>query len=846
MFSHYFAVAMRSIRSTPLASLINLLTLAVGLVCFVTAYSFVAFWDAAEQHFPKAPDIHVLTGGLGDRGGWAPRDRARVPAVAAEFLRTDYPAVKLARATVIDPELTVAADGRAERSFGVAVDPEFLEMFDLPFVAGDPRSALASPRSVVITRDFAARLFGPTEPIGKTVVIANALDATVTAVVGAIPEPSHLGHSTNAALPFDLLASRDVLDALRVRPVPPQFSWRSPDTFVYLYLPPSGNLTADALDAQLDEFVARHVPAETRRDFGYSFRLAPVSKLLTDNGDFFDTGLSFATVLLLLSGLVLGVACVNYANLATARAARRVREIGVRKALGASPAQIAVQSLHEAAGFTAAALLVALAAFAAAQPFVKRMLGAELGATFFANLGVWPTLAALVAVVTLAAGAYPALVLSRVRPLSAISAGRTRFGSALFSTLLVGTQFAVASFLLIAVTVISLQNAAMRRTALRAIEDPLVVIDNPIRQTKVSPETLRQRLGAVPQVRGVTEIQVPPWDAVFSAYIAASADPTAPLRMIETRTVGFDFFELFNVPLVAGRTFDREHAEDLPAPAPASPSAAQPAEDAGPASDRPPDAPPSVSILVDRQFVADLGLGAPEEAIDKLVYQPSAPIPGGAALQRGAPPSRIVGVVETRSFSFLKRPTNQGVIYRASTDLGLTVARVSAADLGAALEGIDATWRDLAPNVAMSRHFLDETFERAYAQYTRVNKLFAVLATMAFGICVAGLFGMAIFVAGRRRREIGVRKTLGASTPRMVALLLGAFAKPVIVANLLAWPAGYFAARVYLSQFGQPIVLTPWPFVLSAAITLAIACLAVAGQAVRAARTTPAEVLRQE
>jgi putative ABC transport system permease protein len=401
---------------------------------------------------------------------------------------------------------------------------------------------------------------------------------------------------------------------------------------------------------------------------------------------------------------------------------------------------------------------------------------------------------------------------------------------------------------LIAVTVISMQNAAMRRTALRAIEDPLVVIDNPTLQTKVSAETLRQRLGAVAQVRAVTEIQFAPWDFVSGAYVAASPDPTAPRLTVDRRTVGFDFFEVFNVPLLAGRTFDREHAEDLPAPAPApaSPSAAQPAQDARPGSDGPPDAPPPVSIIVDRQFVADLGLGAPEDAIDKLVYRPATPIPGAAALQRGAPPWRIVGVVETRSFSFVKRPTSQGVIYTASTNLGVTVARVSAADLGAALEGIDSAWRDLAPNVAISRHFLDEVFERAYAQYTRVNRLFAVLATMAFGICVAGLFGMAIFVAGRRRREIGVRKTLGASTARMVALLLGAFAKPVVIANLLAWPAGYFAARVYLNQFGQSIELTLWPFVMSAAITLMIACLAVAGQTVRAARTTPAEVLRQE
>src|SRR5262249_2258609 len=156
----------------------------------------------------------------------------------------------------------------------------------------------------------------------------------------------------------------------------------------------------------------------------------------------------------------------------------------------------------------------------------------------------------------------------------------------------------------------------------------------------------------------------------------------------------------------------------------------------------------------------------------------------------------------------------------------------------AGLKGVDAAWRELAPNVAVNRRFLDEVFEGAYAQYLRINQLFAVLAVMAFVICVAGLFGMAIFVAGRRRREIGVRKTLGASTPRMVTLLLMSFSKPVVVANVIAWAGGYFAARVYLNQFSESIALTPWPFLLSLAITLAIACLAVLGQTVRAARTT--------
>jgi putative ABC transport system permease protein len=859
MLSHYLAVALRNIRGAPFASVVSLLTLSVGLVCFVTAYAFVTFWGTAEQHFPKAKDIYVLALSMKNRdskSGFAfLNNSTAVPDVAAEFLKSDYPAItKIARAVVIDRKTMIASGGRAERLFGVAVDPEFLDMFDLPFIAGDPHSALASPRSLVLTRDAAVRLFGSDNPIGKAVVIGNSVDATVTGVVDAIPEPSHLGHSANARLPFDLLASRDIYDSLGRGgpfgggPIPESLAWTLIGTIVYLYLPPSGGLSADALSAKLGDFVERHVPAETLKNQSYSFSLEPVKDLLKGSGDFFGSGLSFSAALLLLGGLVLGVACVNYANLATARAARRVREIGVRKALGASPTQIAVQNLFEAGALTLTALAVALVAFVLVQPLIKGLLGAEVGPNFFSHLAAWPSLGAIVIAVALAAGAYPAFVLSRVRPMSAIATARGQLGSALFSTLLVGAQFAVASFLLIAVTVISMQNAEMRRTALKGLTDPLVVIDNPARQTKVSAATLRERLEALPQVRGVTELRSTPWEFLMMTNVAESADPTAPQRGLEVRQVGFDFFRVFDVPLLAGRVFDREHAEDLPRAGPPGPLGAAP----GPAPAAPPkpsaaadasNPPPPTNIIVEASVVATLNLGTPEQAIDKLIYRPAPPIPGA----KPQPPMRIIGVVENRAFSFFKTPLKTfGAMYSLQPDLDVTVARVAATDIAGGLKGIDAVWKQLAPNVAISRRFLDDIFEEAYAYNVRINELFGFLAVTAFAICVAGLFGMATFVASRRRREIGVRKTLGGSTRQMVALLLAGFTRPVLIANLIAWPAGYLAARRYLNQFPQSIDLTLWPFLMSVAITVAIAWLAVVGQTVRAARTAPGEVLRHE
>jgi putative ABC transport system permease protein len=838
VFAHYFDVALRNIRRAPFASAVSVVTLAVGLVCFVTAYAFVTFWAAADQHFRNADAIHVLTLTVRQHdanAGTGLQNATRVPDIAAEFLKADFPAIhKIARAAVIDRATMVASDGRAERLFGVAVDPTFLEIFDLPFVVGDAQLALAAPRSAVLTREAAARLFGADDAIGKTLVIGNSIDATVTGVVDAIPEPSHMGRSASAALPFDLLTSRDVLDALRANPGAPAGrempGWFNLGSIVYLHLPAAGGLSADALVAQLDDFVARHVPADMLRTMDYRFSLAPVGTLLRGTDDFFDTGVSFSSALLLLGGLVLGVACVNYANLATARAVRRVREVGVRKTLGASPRQVALQSLFEAGALAAAALVAAVAAFALVQPFVKALLGAELAAHFFSSLRVWPALGLLVLGVTLAAGVYPAFALSRLQPSTALAAAQARLGSPLFAKLLVGTQFGIASFLLIAVTVISLQNADMRRSALNALEDPLVIVENPARQTHVAAQTLRERLSAVPQVRAVTEFMSTPWESLLITTIATSEDPTGPQRTAVTRQVGFDFFEVFAVPVIAGRGFDREHAEDLPrAPTPGTQPPAEP--------------PPPTSVVVDRSFVRNLDLGTPEQAVEQLVHRPTPPLPGW----RRQPPLRIIGVVEDRSFSFFKLPSSTvGAMYLLQTELGFTVARVAAGDLDGALAGIDAEWRRLAPNVAIRRRFLDEIFERAYSQYVRMNQLFGALAVMAFAICVAGLFGMATFVAGRRRREIGIRKTLGGHTAQMIALLLGSFSKPVLVANLIAWPAGYLAARAYLNQFSESIELTVWPFVASLAITVAVAWLAVLGQTLRAARTTPAEVLRHE
>ena len=852
MLAHYLGVAARSIRRAPAAFAINVLTLSLGLVSFLTAFAYVAYWDRADRHFANIDRTYVLTMQHVQRDspfaslmyqGFSPY----VPEQAAEYLRADYPAIeKIARAVPIDWKEMVAAEDRSARLFAVAVDPEFLDLFPLRFTAGDAGTALRSPGSVVLTSDAARKLFGDADAVGRHVILANAIEATVVGVLAAVREPSHLGRSTLATFPFDLLASYDLLDAEHAVTQSPQTRkfmaglwFRGVNGLTYLRLPERG-LTADSLIAQLEGFAARHIPPDALQSGSFGFRVMPVRELLVER-DFQHTGLSFGTTLLALGALVLGVACLNYANLATARAARRAGEIGVRKALGAAPRQIVAQSLLEAGLLTAASLATAVVVFLVSGPLIEYLLRVDLAPTLFDGSAIWPFLAAVLVGVTLAAGFYPAAVLARVRPASAIGSSDLRLGSKLFSTLLVAIQFAVASAFLLAVAILWLQNAELERTGLGLSEDPLVVIENPIRITKVDPATLRSELARLPQVKGVTEVSFMPWEATAFTALSDSPDPAGALRRVLTRRVGEDFFAVFGIKLIAGRVLGGEHAEDFP-PAPPSSPAATTAEDAGGGATAPQRTTPSpeVNIVAERSFVDVFGLGTPEEAVGKAIYMP--PTNG----VKVAVTYRVVGVVEDRVFSVRGFDGTHASFYALSRDLGVTVARLERRAITVGLDAIDARWHALAPNVPVTRRFLDDVFNHEFEFYLRLNRLFELLAAMALAISIAGLFGMATLIAARRRREVGVRKVFGATTAQMIGLLLTGFSKPVVIANLAIWPLVFFGARVYVRQFLQPIALTPVPFVASLLVTLAIAWLAVGVQTWRTARRSPAAVLRHE
>lgn len=827
MLSHYATVSARNLRKTPVSALVNVLTLSLGLVCFISTYAVVRHWTKVDAQFAKADRTYVITSSLEFNDGEIRSGVfARTTEYHAKYLETDFPALETVVRAYGFPDVSASTGERGLRLYRMIVDADFFDIFDLPFVAGDPHEAVRQPRSVVLTQETATRLFGDEDPMGKTVTLANHIDTTVTGIVETIPESSHLSQ-------VDFFTSWDIRRALQLARNPnapePRENWFGGYICTtYAVLPADGSLSESEFLRGLEGFTARRVSPEELGSSNFEVSAIPLSQITVTslNNSLFGGAsgyLSVTTLLLGLGGLILVIACVNYANLATARAIARAKDAGLRKVVGATRGQIAGQYLFESGLLVTAAGVVAALLMGLVAPALKAMAEIDIVPTVLSSVEFYLFLVLMLGVVTLVAGAYPALVLSGARPLDALRLGGLRSGPKRLSRVLVGVQFSAASFLLMAVIVMYSQNIDLRKTGLGLTSDPLLVIDNASALTGVESETLRNELSNIPQISGVTEAGSVPWmSGIAVQTIARSPEVSAAGRSVFPNWVGYDFFSVFGMQTLAGRVFDRDHA-DLPPEW----------------SKRDPDSP--FHIVADSGVIEELGFESPEAAVDQIVYYPANP-GGGIDV---AQPLQIIGVVESQPMH-LQGAGSSSNFFFLGQNFENQIARLSAADVPGALAAIDAMWQRISPLMPRSRRFMDDIFNESYATFGKINQSFATLALMALFISMVGLLGMAIQVANRRVHEIGVRKTLGATNGQVVRMLLTDFGKPVIIANVIAWPLAYLAAQAYLNLFMHRIPLTPTPFVVSLILTLLIAGLAVAGQALRAARVRPAEVLSCE
>jgi putative ABC transport system permease protein len=430
----------------------------------------------------------------------------------------------------------------------------------------------------------------------------------------------------------------------------------------------------------------------------------------------------------------------------------------------------------------------------------------------------WFFLVGLLAVVTVAAGAYPAFILSQSQPIQATRLGRSATGRPLLRAVLVGVQFAAASFLVFAVVVLVTQRESLRETLLGRFEDPYVgfFVSPPL-----NPEVLTTEFTRSPAIKAAASMWQPPFAAARQKNELARSQDTGVSKVnVDAMLVGNDYFALMEVPVLAGRVFARDRADD------STPSTA--AEFAARANRPSP-------VVLDRVAAHALGWASPADAIGQIVYAP-----GGDARE-------VVGVVESVPLS-IRASGGTGVIYAFGPQMSnYWVVRIDKNSVAEGTAQIDAVLRKLAPDrPPPERLFLDEVFAAAYGTFALTQRVLTTLGLLALAIAAVGLFGMASFMTSRRTREVGIRKTQGAKPGDILRQFLWDYSKPAFVANLAAFPLAFVAASRYLDLFASRITVTPFPFVVALLATLLLAAMAVSAFVLRAARLRPAEALRQE
>jgi putative ABC transport system permease protein len=822
MLSHYLLTLYRSLTRHRLYAAINVLGLAVGIAVFLVLFLDVRFETSFERWIPGVDHLYTTR----TSGGAFPAMTATEGALLDD-LHHDFPKLEGARALNIQARIVQTDHINTEGVY--SVDPTFFRLIDLPFTAGDKVHALDRPDNILISQKKAKLYFGDANPIGQRLNLKfdNADHAyRVAAVLKDAPA------ATDADLHFDMLV-----------PLTPQMIaanpyWRGKlvlqaKTFLRLKTP--GEVKAVGQDIERLLSPNASDPKDEQSMIPH-FHLFPVLALHLAE----PAAAARVAALGAVGLLTLLLAAVNYVNLATARAAVRAREVAIRKVMGATGGALLIQFTAEALAMAALSALIGLALCELTLPLVNAAGGLDLKIVYAGKDSILPAVICGVLAVGLGAGVYPALVLTRFQPALVLASVRTPGGGRGASRVregLVLVQFAIAIAFTIAAAVIVSQIAYLRRADLGFQREGLLVSSN-FDDENISAAQRASLLTAwrgVPGVVGATMADIAPGVDKMTRVMTAAAfdDPNRHLNLYMV-SVAQDFFQVYRIHLLAGRLLDPAHGGDFlttpkqsPWPTPAELGAAEKAMQAQP--------PPN--IVINLTAAKALGFHQPRDAIGKRL--------GGSSSDRGITIVGVIADIRLRDPHAQVTPTDYDGEAGDITP-AVAVVRYSDADPKLVLARLRMVWSRIVPNVPFDMAPDQTTLETYYRSDDRNGRLLTTVSILAVLIGCVGLYGLASFNTARRVKEIGIRKTLGASTSDILKLLIGQFLRPVVLANLIAWPLAWWAMRGYLNGFDQRISLTPAYFLAASALTLLIAMLTVAAQAYAVARAEPAKALRHE
>jgi putative ABC transport system permease protein len=817
MWKSYLLTALRSLARQRLFSAINILGLALGMAACLAMALWVGTESRYERWVPQSDRVFVVMSRT-QYPGQAEQLWRHAPAPMLPAMQADHSDLVQATSRYMPAQRAVRVGERLANQTMALVDAGFFEVLPWPVAEGSTEGAFKQPGKLVVTPSFVRKWFADGKALGQTVTITvkgQPRPFEIVAVLAPLPAASIFDFEALA-----LLDAQDLPDPSLLQ------NWGSFSTLSLLRVKAAGDEAMIQLAA--DAFVERHIEPFVKVDNGFFWRplTVPITqahlKPVQVGGPGKPPGdATLVWAVAATAGLVLLIATVTYVNLVTARASLRAREVGLRKTLGASRSQLMAQFLVESTVLAATAALLALALLELALPAFNALLGQQVRLRYLGPEGaLWP-LAVMVLAVGLLGGWYPALVLARLQPGAALHAQLGGRGGLVRQALVV-LQFAVAATLMACLAVIQAQVQHLRKLDMGYEPEGLVVIGNLQRsEVKAIQAPLLEAMKRVPGVVAGTRSTFDPTSQGVMrqpARLAGVPDEKSP--QVSVQPVDWDYARTYGLRLLAGRDLERDNAAD----------------DVNALGEEKM-LRDGFRVLINRAALTFFHTTDPAEAVGKTFHI-------GNAQQRIT--MTVVGVVENlrlRSAKDAPEPSFFARDIETASSMTLRFAGVPSAQM---IERLQSAWQAQLPNTPFSAKLVDEAVAGYYAAEQRTGRLFALFAGLAIALCAMGLYGLAVFSAQRRTREIGLRKVMGARVSDIVRLLLWQFSRPVLWALLLALPLAWVLMRVWLNGFDARIALTPWPFLAAGALALAVALATVAGHAWKVARTNPALALQHE
>ena len=787
---NYLKITFRYLWRYKVYSFINIFGLAVGLACALFIMLWVQDELSYDQFHSNSENIYRI-------------EQDQVYDGAKYHVNvTPWPCVPSWKADipeVIDATRAGFVGGRSfrygDKSFVennmIAVDPSFFTIFDFELLRGDVNSVMNDPFSIVIDEPTAIKYFGDEDPIGKVLIVDTQFNLTVSGVIEKAPRNSSFAPKILVSIEF----AKDLGEYNE--------GWGNNNIRSYALL--TENADINEVNRKLTDVVNNHRDEESQTTY--------MANLLTRvhlHGYFgFDNNGQAVTRLYIFSiiaGFVLLIAAINFMNLSTARSANRAREIGIRKVVGAHRKDLIFQFLGESLLLTLFAVLLALVMIFLLLPIFNSISGKMLSTSVLLQPNFILGLVCITLLTGLFSGSYPAFFLSAYRPVNVLKGNTTRGNNQILRKALVILQFTLSVALIIATIVIHQQLNFSKSKDLGFDKENVIAV-NINGDKKLKYEALRQELLQYPQILGITASSHRPTNIGSNSGGAdwEGKDPDQSL-IVSMSSVNYDYTETLKIPIIEGRSFSREYGSDLAS------------GDGGGA------------FLINQEMAKMIGK---ESIVNETLRFLGVEGP-------------IVGIMEDFHFKSMRQKIEPLAMIIAPEWFNTGLIRLNPGDEDQALSIIEEVWDQVYPGLPFEYEFLDQGFDMLYRADNTIEKLVRYLAIIAIIIAYLGLFGLASFSAEQRKKEIGIRKVLGASMAHLISLLTLQFAKWVLVACAIAFPLAYYGLSKYLQSFAYRVELGAGPFLIAGALAIVITLLTVSYQAAKASLANPVNALKYD